>query len=209
MKRLLENKKLVIVVLVVLFLFSLLISLHFYQEQEKRKEIEKDSIVLPEDLEFQNYSSLSDEEVYNIVNRQKNALRNLFYQSSVYELKEIDSSKSEEENKNLIVFDEQFLHSLYVLVSEDVYNEYYNQMTFLKSDLNHQFYVTDRDIFESIYTNSALAEIEIDSSELHLIMADDDSIHASVTMKYSGVSDSVSVPFELIKVGDLWKINVF
>ena len=212
MKKILKNKWIVIVFLSLLFLFTILVSLHFFESKDKRKETIVDPIVLPsnDDLEFLNTSSLSEEEIKLMIQSKKEELRTLFYESFIYQLKEIDAKKTDEENEKYVVLDEQFLRKLETLVVETIYYDIFNKMTLLKNDVNHTYYMMEKNAFDSIYLDSAIAEIEIESSSFRLISATDEKINASVTIYLEGNEDScVNYPFELVKLNGEWKVNVF
>lgn len=214
MKKLLEHKWALAIALAIILSFTMLMSFHFFKEEEKLKHEAKDPVVLPEDdeLEFQNNSSISDEELFNIVSNKKNELRNLFYTASLYHVKEIDSTVSDEENEKYILFDESFLAELSDLVIEPIYQNIFNQMSLFQQANGHTFYLADRDIFESIYLDSAIAEVGILSSDLRLILANDETINASVIIR--NCEEDVceyqnSVPFELTNVEGKWKVSAF
>lgn len=215
MKQLLKYKWVILGVVLALLLFSMLVGFHFYDEQEKAPEIEKNPVVLPGDdeLEFVNSSSMSDEEVEKIVTNLKADLRKLFYETMIYDLKEIDPSRTDEENETFVVFDEEFLQTLNLLVTDNIYYSIFNQMTLLTSDSDHTFYLADRDIFESIYLDSAIAEVGIISSNLRLVSASDNLISATVLIsacdQNKDCDKKASIPFELKNVNGTWKVNVF
>ncbi len=210
MKNILKYKWIVSVVLIILFLFTILISFQFFQKEDQGKEVLVDPIVLPndEDLEFFNSSSFQLEELKAIVSQKKEELRALFYDSSIYQLIDIDSSKTEEENKKYTVLDDTFLQRLNEIVTENIYSNIFNKMTLLKNDGNHTFYMMEKNSFDSIYLNSAIAQIDVDSESIRFISATDDKINASVTL-YRENELGDSYPFELIREQEKWKINAF
>lgn len=214
MKKLLEHKNIMIIGFFVILLFTLLISLHFYHEFEDLNSVEKNPVVLPDDeeLSFQNTSSFSDQEIIQIVNNKRALLRNLFYESKVYPLKEIDPTKTEEENEKFIVFDDSFIKQLNQLVDEDIFYELFNQMQLLKSEGNHTFYVADRDIFESIYLESAISEVDVHSFRVRVLFATDEQIKATVSMTLcveEKCDQDVVFPFELTKINGDFKVSSF
>lgn len=211
MKKILEKKWIIYITLGLLFLFTIIISTRFFNQQENLPEVSIDPIVLPseEELLFTNNTDFTKEEILEIVMAKKNELRNLFYESNVYNLKDIDSSKTDEENEKYTVFDEQFLKKLDSLVTEDIYYEIFNKMILLKNDHNHTFYMMEKNAFDSIYLESAIAEVDIKSNELRLIEANEDKINASVTLVLENDNQKVSVPFELQKINNEWKVSVF
>jgi len=208
MRKLMKNKKLIIVLSTILFFFLFLISLHFYTGISENKNISKDSVILPEEDEFQNHSSLSTSELEHLVDSKMMELKNLFYQSKVYELTEIDPTKTQEDNEKFVVFDDIFLNTFSSLVVSDIYQSYSAQMTFLKEDSKHQFFVADRNIFDSVYLDSAIANVDVKSNHYRLILADDSHIQASVTLVLENESE-IHIPFSLEKVESVWKVNQF
>lgn len=212
MKKMLNNKWLVIGALLLLFVFVILVSFHFFQKEEKGEETIIDPIVFPSDdeLEFINSTTLSKEELESIVKLKKEELQSLFYDSYVYKLQDIDKTKTDEEDEKYTVFDEQFLEKLNKLVTEEIYSTVFNKMTLLKNDNNHTFYMMEKNAFDSIYLDSAIAKINVTSTSFRLISASDDKINASVTnCKDENCNSYESYPLELVLMNDDWKINVF
>lgn len=212
MKKMLNNKWLVIGALLLLFIFVILVSFHFFQKEEKGEETIIDPIVFPSDdeLEFINSTTLSKEELESIVKLKKEELQSLFYDSYVYKLQDIDKTKTDEEDEKYTVFDEQFLEKLNKLVTEEIYSTVFNKMTLLKNDNNHTFYMMEKNAFDSIYLDSAIAKINVISTSFRLISASDDKINASVTnCKDENCNSYESYPLELVLMNDDWKINVF
>lgn len=214
MNKLLKYQWWIVLGLLIILAFTLLIGFHFYQEKTK-VDVTKEPVVLPEDdeLEFQNSSSLSNDEVWKLVQNVKEDLTHLFYDSSLYVPSDIDSSKTEEDDSLYVVFDDEFLSTLNSLVVEDIYTNIFNKMVWLKSDQNHQFYLAEKNIFESIYLDSSIAEVGITTSSFRLISATDEQINASVTVKAckeeNDCSYETSFPFELSKIDDSWKVSAF
>jgi len=208
-----ENKTWLWVCLGILLLFFvLMVGFHFFRKEEvKQPEIEKDPVVLPgeDEMEFVNQSSLSVEEVWNLVNTKKEALRKLFYESEVYVPSEIDSKYTSSDDERYVVFGSVFLKTLHDLVTDSIYTSILNEMTMIKEG----YYLAGQDIFEEIYLDSAIADIDITTSSIQLISANDDYINASVKLSIceddETCEDSVSVPFELQNVNHTWKISAF
>lgn len=206
--KILKNKKIVVISLAILFFFTFLISLHFYRVEEKRKEIDKEPVVLPEDDSFQNDSSLSIEEINNLIESKLTNLRELFYESKVYELREIDSSKSLEENEEYIVFDSIFLNKFSSLVIDELYYKYFQTMTLLKEEPGKKFYMAKKNIFENIYLDSVIAS-NSNCDDFRLIIANDKKIQASVTLSFLDSEMMFYYPFSLDFVNEEWKVSIF
>lgn len=214
MKWLLERKQIALIIgIALLFLFVLMVGFRFFHEEEVKPNVSKDPVVLPEDdeLEFSNESSLSGDEVWKLVEEKKESLRTLFYDSKVYEPHEIDATKyTISDNDHYVVFGQDFIKNLNQIVTEDIYNRILNELTVIKD----QYYVAPKDIFDSIYLNSAIAEIDVLSSEIRLVIATDEFINANVSIQICEEEDftcnnDFNVPFELQKVGNDWKISSF
>lgn len=199
----------------ILFINLFLIGFQFYSRIEI-PDVLVDPIVLPdeEDLEFQNHSSMSDHEVNDLLRQKKDELRSLFYETNVYQLSDLDSTRSMEDNEKYYVFDETFLRTLDDLVVESLYQMFYEQLTLLPtSDSAHIYYISDRDIFDSVHFDSVVAEVGILSSQMRLILVTDEVINASVTISacenIKDCSANRIVPFELRKVNGVWKVSAF
>lgn len=214
MNKLLKYQWWIVGCILIILGFTLVIGFHFYQEKVT-PDISKDPVVLPEEdeLEFQNNSSMSNDEVWKLFFTKKENLRKLFFESSVYVPSDIDSSKTEEDDALYVVFDETFLSTLNDLVCDDIYTNILNKMVLLKEDSEHRFYLAEKDIFESIYLDSSIMEVGITSSKSRLIFANDEQINASVSMNACAdekdCSQKTSYPFELRNVDGTWKISVF
>lgn len=214
MKRLLQYKWALAIGLILVMSFTMLISFHFFHEEEMLKHETKDPVVLPEndELEFQNNSSLSSDELLSIVSNKKNELRNLFYNTNLYRLQEVDSTVSDEEDETYILFDETFFAQLNDLVVDQIYQDILNQMVLFQNANGHTFYKAERDIFESIYLDSAIAEVGIVSTDLRLILASDEIINASVIIRdceEEVCEHQNSFPFELSNIQGVWKVSAF
>lgn len=213
MKNILKKKSVWYVMLALLFVFMILVGFHFFKVEEAKKKVDVNPIILPEEDEFDfiNHTSLSKEEIVALVTSKKNAFSSLFYESNVYELKEIDASRTAEDNEKYIVFDETFLEKLASLVSESKYYEIFNLMTLLKNDGSHTFYLMEKNAFDFIYLDSAIAKTEVTKSFLRVISASDERINASVTLTicHENECGDKHVPFELEKISGDWKISVF
>lgn len=213
MKFLKNNKKNIIVVAIILLLvFVLTIGFHFFKEEDVIPDNSKNPVVLPDEneLEFTNQSSFTVDDLWNLVDEKKNRLRALFYESHVYEPYEVDSTKyTLADNEKYVVFDKLFLEELHQLVTDEIYFKFFNQMTLLKD----QYYVVEQDIFDVIYLNSAISEIDVLTSETRLIHATDDYINASVHIQIceeeENCSEDFTVPFELNKIDNEWKVASF
>ncbi len=206
-----DNKNVLLIMVTSFFLVvGFIVGIHFFQEIEKAPDISKEPIVLPDqdELEFSNDSSMSVEEIWNLVEAKKKALYQLFYDSKVYEPHEIDpKAYTVSDNDVYVVFDQDFIKRLNNLVTDSIYYSFFEKMTMIKE----QFYIAEKDIFEDIYLNSVITEIDVLSSEVRLISANEEMINASVLLQMSNTEnqESFHVPFELQKVDNNWKISAF
>lgn len=214
MKELFTKKNIAIALVVLLLLVLVVVAaFRFRKEDSTVPDNGPGPIELPEE-EFLNESSLSVDEVMELVNQKRADLKKLFYESYMYNVSEIDSVHyGEEDNANYTVFDEMFLQTLNTLVSDDIFHSFFEQMTLLKQDNNHSYYITSRTIFDDIYLSSAIAEVDITSEEIRFIRATDESINASVVMWACGeeedCSNKTSFPFELTLIDNKWIISAF
>lgn len=211
MKKILQNKWFICIFLIVIFVFTFLVSTHFFHEKENKKEVVVDPVVLPgeDEFEFTNHSSLTDDEVRNLVTTKIEELQKLFYETSYYEVKAIDSTKTEEENENYIAYDEQFLRRLDSLVTQSVYQSIFNKMTLLKNDVQHTYYQVEKTAFDFIYTDSSISKFEGFSSSIRLGFAEENKINASITIQNdSDASEQNTYPFELVLENGAWKVSI-
>ncbi len=209
-----KNKILVGVIVAILFCFVAFISFQFFREEEEKPDISKDPVVLPDENEWEivNQSSLSIEELWDLVNTKKSELRKLFYESQVYHISEIDSENYTEADDDVyVVFDSKFVEQLNQLLTEELYHTFLNQMRLVKDS----YYVSLQEDFSYIYFESAIAETRVDSSEIRLMSASDEYINASVLLNICESEEDTECklllqkPFELRKVGESWKVNKF
>jgi len=186
----------------------MIVGFHFYRSEY---EFQKPQVVLPgeDELEFLNESSLDVKEIMDLVSKKQIDLRNLFYHSNIYEPHQIDpTSYSLEDNQKYVVFDQKFLTSFHDIVTESVYSFYFEQMKLIQNG----YYVAPKEIFQAIYLESVIAELDIASSSLRLLAATDEIINASVTLKTceEDVCEyEMSVPFEIQNINGDWKVSSF
>ena len=213
-----ERKNTIFIVAGILLLFALImiVSFQFFKpEEEEKPNIEKEPVVLPGDDEFElvNSSSMTVDEIWDLVEEKKDALRSLFYENVVYLPSSIapDQFTSEDDEKS-IIFAQSFLQSLNELVTDEIYQEVLSQMTLVKNG----YYVANKKIFDKVYVDSAIAEVDITTSELRVAMASDEKISCNVTIMIcedgedeEHCSYEKNIPFELVRVNDEWKISAF
>ncbi|MCI8575572.1 MAG: hypothetical protein HFI09_03790 [Bacilli bacterium] len=213
MEWLMEHKKAFIIgALVCLFAFVLTVVFHFFREDERMQNILKDPVVLPneDDLEFLNQSSMSVEEIWDIVSIKKEALRKLFFESETYQPHDIDPSRyTISDNELYVVLSGDFVSQFQKLVVDEIYYQFLEKMTLIKD----QFFIAPKDIFETIYLNSIISEVDVKSSEVRLLNANDNRINASVLLEVCEEDEfcnqNFNVPFELSKINEEWKISAF
>lgn len=193
----------------------LVVGLQFFKETPTI-DSPKDPVVLPEDdeLEFTNASDMSADAVWDLVTKNREALKSLFYESEVYLASQIDSNKYKEEDDNeYAVFSDDFFKKLRELMIEEKVVPIFNRVTLLKQDSRRTYYIADKDVFDDIYTDSAIAKIGITKEELRVIHATNDKINASVSVsaceEEENCDKKTSFPFELTKVDNTWKISAF
>ena len=213
----LNEKKLgIIVVVSILLVFILIVGVHFYKEFGKNVPSDKEPVVLPDDneLEFTNESSMSVETIWKLVSDKRDALKKLFFESNVYLVSEIDSTKyTKEDDEIYVVFQDSFFKTLNELVTEDVYVSLFNRVTLLKQDRSHSYYVAKKNVFDDIYVDSAIAKLEAITEMQRVVIAKEDLITA--TISYDSCENDItcdkktSYPFELTKINNEWKISAF
>jgi hypothetical protein len=212
MKWIIEHKKMMIIgLLSFLFIFVLTVSFHFFREDELKLDIKKDPVVLPneDELEFINQSSLSVDEIWNIVSSRKDSLRHLFFESTLNEPHDIDPTHyTVSDNALYVVFPSAFISKFQELVVDEIYFKFLEEMTLIKD----QYYIAPKDIFEDIYLNSVITEVDVQSSEVRLVSASDERINANVALQICEEDDAsciFNVPFELSKINAIWKVSAF
>ena len=145
--------------ILVLFGLILLTTFNFQNEHENISEDLTDNE--PEEIIFQNSSDMSEADIRILVEEKRIALKQFFENAKYYNISEISSDYTKEDDEQYIVVDENFLNEFRALVTEDVYGRYWDELTEITPDkdvlLNSRVHRGPKDLFDSIASESAIS----------------------------------------------------
>ena len=208
-----------IIVVASLLGLVLIVGMHF-QETGNDVIIEKDNHEdLTNEIIFVNNSSMSEQDIRVLVEEKRTALKEFFREAKYYNISDVSSEHTKEDNDKYIVVGESFLNTLKDLLSIDLYGDYWNEFTEIvpKStvDLKERVYKARKDLFDDLYSNSAIAMINLTEEILLLEKATDETITALINIKLCEEDSNdfckrdEKYYFILDKVEDTWKIAEF
>ena len=208
-----------IIVVASLLGLVLIVGMHF-QETGNDVIIEKDNHEdLTNEIIFVNNSSMSEQDIRVLVEEKRTALKDFFREAKYYNISDVSSEHTKEDNDKYIVVGESFLNTLKDLLSIDLYGDYWNEFTEIvpKStvDLKERVYKAIKDLFDDLYSNSAIAMINLTEEILLLEKATDETITALINIKLCEEDSNdfckrdEKYYFILDKVEDTWKIAEF
>lgn len=170
-----------------------------------------------DEIEFQNTSSLSEEEVRNLVESKREVLKDYFLQTKYYSASEVSKDFTASENENYIVLDSKFFTGFKSLVTDDIYNFYWNQFGAVnkRTDIlvTEDLYISKKGVFDDIYYESAIALNDVTEEKIVLKKATDEKIETYTNIKYC-LEDGTCprnefYHFDLVKNNDDWFISDF
>lgn len=208
-----------IIVVASLLGLVLIVGMHF-QETGNDVIIEKDNHEdLTNEIIFVNNSSLSEQDIRVLVEEKRTALKDFFREAKYYNISDVSSEHTKEDNDKYIVVGESFLNTLKDLLSIDLYGDYWNEFTEIVPkatvDLKERVYKARKDLFDDLYSNSAIAMINLTEEILLLEKATDETITALINIKLCEEDSNdfckrdEKYYFILDKVEDTWKIAEF
>ena len=144
---------------------------------------------------FQNESDMEEQEIRLLVEQQRQILKNFFQEAQYYTLSEV-ADYNKEEDENYIVVDEEFLQELKKLFTLELYSKYWE------------------DLFDDVYTKSAIATLSVNEETLVLKNASNEKIETLVNIKLCEETEETCqrnefYTFFLIKEDEMWKISEF
>ena len=208
-----------IIVVASLLGLVLIVGMHF-QETGNDVIIEKDNHEdLTNEIIFVNNSSMSEQDIRVLVEEKRTALKEFFREAKYYNISDVSSEHTKEDNDKYIVVGESFLNTLKDLLSIDLYGDYWNEFTEIVPkatvDLKERVYKARKDLFDDLYSNSAIAMINLTEEILLLEKATDETITALINIKLCEEDSNdfckrdEKYYFILDKVEDTWKIAEF
>lgn len=136
-----------------------------------------------------------------------------FKDAKYYNISEIDSTYKEEDNKNWMVLDKEFLTKLHSYITDDLYAKLTSPIEELKTEEDKAYYKTPHDTFENLFYESAIASLETNHQEIVLIYASESQVSARIKIqiceenKYNLCRRDDEYQFSLEKENETWKIN--
>ena len=202
--------------ILVLFGLILLTTFNFQNEHENITEDLTDNE--PEEIVFQNSSDMSEADIRILVEEKRIALKQFFENAKYYNISEISSDYTKEDDEQYIVVDENFLNDFRALVTEDVYGRYWDELTEITPDkdvlLNSRVHRGPKDLFDSIASESAISLYNVNEEILILESATNDRIVARENIRLCPEDTEICSRndfYRLIleKEEDIWKIAEF
>lgn len=170
-----------------------------------------------EGISFENNSSLEENEIRKLIEEKRENLKQFFEDTKFYKVSEVSKDFTSEDDDNYIVLDTNFFDSFKTMVTEAIYDYYWNQFAKVnkRSDIlvKEDLYVAKKGIFDDIYYESAIAINDVTEEKIVLRKATDKEINAYINIKYCE-DDNTCVRdelyhFDLIQINDEWLIEDF
>ena len=170
-----------------------------------------------EGISFENNSSLEENEIRKLIEEKRENLKQFFEDTKFYKVSEVSKDFTSEDDDNYIVLDTNFFDSFKTMVTEAIYDHYWNQFAKVNkhSDIlaKEDLYVAKKGIFDDIYYESAIAINDVTEEKIVLRKATDKEINAYINIKYCE-DDNTCVRdelyhFDLIQINDEWLIENF
>ena len=170
-----------------------------------------------EEISFENNSSLEENEIRKLIEEKRENLKQFFDDTKFYKVSEVSKDFTSEDDDNYIVLDTNFFDNFKTMVTEAIYDHYWNQFAKVnkRSDIlvKEDLYVAKKGIFDDIYYESAIAINDVTEEKIVLRKATDKEINAYINIKYCE-DDNTCVRdefyhFDLIQINDEWLIEDF
>ena len=213
-----EWKKIAVaLLLIVLFV---LVALTIFKFQKESEDVFEDYTNNPsEEIVFQNSSDMSEQEIRQLVEEKRNTLKSFFENAKYYNISEVSSEYTKEDDEKYIVIDENFLNQFHTYVTDDVYGYYWDQLTEITPDqdvlLTSRIHRGPKTMFDSVYSDSAIAMINVNEEILELESATNEKIVSIINIRLCPDGEdaicSRNNHYRLIleKVENDWKIAEF
>lgn len=218
------NKKewLKIIVFVAVFVAFSIVIIRVVSFERKKDDVTIETPIIDntkkeEEITFENNSSLEESEIRKLVEEKRENLRQFFENTKFYKISEVSRDFTSEEDDNYIVLDANFFADFKAMVTETIYNNYWEQFTKVnkRSDIlvEEDLYVAKKGIFDDIYYESAIAINDVTEEKIVLGKATDKEIGAYINIKYCE-DDTTCVRdelyhFDLVQINDEWLIADF
>ena len=181
-----EWKKIAVaLLLIVLFV---LVALTIFKFQKESEDVFEDYTNNPsEEIVFQNSSDMSEQEIRQLVEEKRNTLKSFFENAKYYNISEVSSEYTKEDDEKYIVIDENFLNQFHTYVTDDVYGYYWDQLTEITPDqdvlLTSRIHRGPKTMFDSVYSDSAIAMINVNEEILELESATNEKIVSIINIR--------------------------
>ena len=201
--------------LALIVLFGLIILTTFNFQSNREDVLEDLTTNEPEEIIFQNSSDMSESDIRMLVEEKRITLKEFFENAKYYNISEISSEYTKEDDEDYIVVDEEFLNEFRMLVTEDVYGNYWDELIEITPDsdvlLNSRVYRGPKNLFDSIASESAISLYNVNEEILILESATNDKIVAMENIKLCPEDTEICSRndfYRLIleKEEDTWKI---
>lgn len=173
---------------------------------------------IKEESVFLNESDMEEKEIRILIEEKRTKLKEIFKKANYYKISEVSNDHTKEDDEKYIVVEESFLNELKELLTIELYTNYWNEFTEVtpKKDISikNRIYRTRKDLFDEVYTKSAIALLEVNEELLTLKMATNEKIESLENIKFCEENQEPCkrnefYSFVLIKEENEWKISEF
>ena len=208
-----KELKIGIIIIVIICLLALVLTVAI-QFNFKGENIKDEYIPSKEEKQsLVNDSEYSDEEIKTIIENTRNKIIKFFEEAKYFNISDISSDYSSQDNEEYMALDEEFLNNLHALVTDELYTSLTQQVELLTTLDNKIYYKAPRKLYEDLFYESAMATLNTNNQEIEPLYADNENINSIVKIQiceeneYNLCRRDDHYIFDLKKVNDDWKIN--
>lgn len=202
------------VIIAVLFGLILVTILSFTKNPENI--VIEDNPIKKEEIVFQNNSSMSEKDIRDLLEAKREEFTAFINNIEYYKISEVGEKYTIEDDEKYLVLKETTLTELRNLVTEEFYTTYWDKLTEIVPkatiQLSGRIYEGPIDLFDELYSKSAIAQTNVSEEILILKSATDEEIVAIENIKLCGEDSDICTRddkynYVLKKENDIWKIN--
>ena len=180
-KKLLPYILIILAVIILGIVISVILQFNFRGENIDLRDPEKP--VEEKTYNFINNSSLNEEEIKKIIESKRTDIISFFDPIPYYNLSDIDSSFTKEDDEKYMALTNEFTENLKLLVTTELYDKLTSNFEFLKEENNTIYYKVLKDEFTPLHSYSAIAIFNFLDKEIHPTFANDEKIESIIRLK--------------------------
>lgn len=210
-----EIVKIILLVVVFFLLGMVLVSTVHFAKEGVIEVPSKEEDNITETESYPNTSSLSEEELRNLVEQKRSEFKELIMNLQYYNYKDIVNTVSDEDNEKYYIVPEGFLDKVRDLFTSIAFNQITEDVTEITPDANikvGKVYKLKKDIIDTITNQSAVSFHNVSEELLTLKSATNYQIIADMNIKLCDMNESLNCTrddhyvFVLEKEDNNWKI---